>query len=154
MHTLYPRTDILEPRGSCFVLEGVLSPSECAHFIREAERIANDGKAVEVATEYRKTRRVAAASDELAALLYNRVGPHLNPRLKIKDNRCSEERGVPDAAEGIWEPYGLNELFRICRYAPGGLFLPHTDKVNFVHPVEDRSLKTLMVYLNGELDGG
>merc|ERR1712070_450286 len=69
-------------------------------------------------------------------------------------NHCAAERGVPDAAEGRWEPYGLNEKFRMCRYEPGGFFLPHTDGICMVHPVDDRSLKTLMVYLNSDYDGG
>ena len=44
-------------------------------------------------------------------------------------------------------------MFRLCRYLPGGHFAPHFDGHYDKSPSE-RSLKTLMVYLNGDFNGG
>ena len=38
-------------------------------------------------------------------------------------------------------------MFRICRYYPGGHFNPHYDGFFELSP-NDRSMKTIMVYLN------
>ena len=44
-------------------------------------------------------------------------------------------------------------MFRICRYQPGGHFAPHFDG-HFVEAANKRSMMTLMVYLNGDIEGG
>ena len=45
------------------------------------------------------------------------------------------------------------QLFRLCRYFPGGHFAPHFDG-HYDKTPSERSLKTLMVYLNGDFTGG
>ena len=45
------------------------------------------------------------------------------------------------------------QVFRLCRYHPGGHFAPHFDG-HFVESSEVRSMKTLMIYLNGDFTGG
>merc|ERR1712007_168461 len=47
---------------------------------------------------------------------------------------------------------GLNPCFRVCRYEPGGFFLPHKDG-GFEYSDELLSLKTFMVYLNDGFEG-
>ena len=44
-------------------------------------------------------------------------------------------------------------MFRLCRYLPGGHFAPHFDG-HYDKTPSERSLKTLMVYLNGDFTGG
>ena len=49
---------------------------------------------------------------------------------------------------------GLNECFRFCKYeSPSVGFAPHRDS-NFVRNEEERSIFTLMFYLNEEFKGG
>ncbi|KAJ3115197.1 hypothetical protein HDU96_001043 [Phlyctochytrium bullatum] len=55
--------------------------------------------------------------------------------------------------EGRWRATGLNEVWRLARYDPGGHFGPHRD--GFLQlDVNHRSFKTLMFYLNDDFDGG
>ena len=55
--------------------------------------------------------------------------------------------------EGEWRPASVHQPLRICRYKPGGFFLPHHDEPVVVSGRE-RSLRTLMVYLNDDYEGG
>ena len=44
-------------------------------------------------------------------------------------------------------------MFRLCKYAPGGHFAPHFDGHLDKSPTV-RTMKTLMLYLNGDFEGG
>jgi hypothetical protein len=46
----------------------------------------------------------------------------------------------------------LNEVFRFCRYGPGGVFGAHRD-TNFSRSARERSFMTINIYLN-DTDGG
>ena len=50
-----------------------------------------------------------------------------------------------------------NQLFRLCKYEPGGHFAPHFDS-HYVQQADDtshiRSFKTFMMYLNSSFTGG
>jgi len=63
-------------------------------------------------------------------------------------------KGIPASfPRRKWTPIGLNELFRVCRYQPGGYFLPHHDG-GFHRNDEERSIQTCMLYLNDTFEGG
>ncbi len=59
---------------------------------------------------------------------------------------------IPDELEGM-APVSANERLRCYRYAPGQYFAPHFDG-SFVRSPNEKSLLTLMVYLNGPRLGG
>lgn len=81
-----------------------------------------------------------------------------NTRVMFDDAALAAEifekvRGViPGRLQGM-EPVSANERLRCYRYAPGQYFAPHFDG-SFVRSPNERSLLTLMVYLNGPRLGG
>lgn len=132
-----------------FVLRNFLSVAECDQIIRQAEAL---GMCAPSETHrMRVCDRVKAMGDDLADVLFKRALPHLSD-IQVRDSE--RPRGVPtDAMHGCWKPSTLNPCFRVCRYDIGGFFLPHHDG-DFVKDSRNRSLKTFMVYLNDEFDGG
>jgi hypothetical protein len=55
---------------------------------------------------------------------------------------------------GKWKPYGINPIFRFCRYnAPSNGFILHRD-ANHVASYHRRSIFTIMIYLNEQFVGG
>eukprot|EP00732_Lithocolla_globosa_P006248 Lithocolla_globosa_v1_NODE_7113_length_990_cov_869.985027.p1 type:complete len:227 gc:universal NODE_7113_length_990_cov_869.985027:129-809(+) len=133
--------------GSAFILQNVLSKNECDHYISQAETLGFHG----CSTKYRVTNRVSAMSENLAEVLFHRIKQHLNSIDVTFDNR---DRGVPEEVRrGHYDPVNLNECFRICRYEKGGFFLPHFD-YGFERSMEERSIKTFMLYLNEDFEGG
>jgi predicted 2-oxoglutarate/Fe(II)-dependent dioxygenase YbiX len=59
---------------------------------------------------------------------------------------------VPKVLVGM-SPVGANECLRFYRYSPGDYFKPHQDTDHQRSPTE-RSLLSVVVYLNGGYDGG
>jgi hypothetical protein len=126
--------------GRAFVLQHVLSPAECEWYISVAQQLGmqtcqEDGYDVRV----RVCDRVAASSDELASRLFDRIAQHLAP-LDLTGAREWWPEGVArNYLPGIWLPRSVNEMFRICRYEPGGHFAPHIDG-GHSHSTVDRSV--------------
>ncbi|HWO20211.1 MAG TPA: 2OG-Fe(II) oxygenase [Kofleriaceae bacterium] len=119
----------------------VLSPDECARMI---DRIEELGPAAAPITtprgpvmrpDVRNNDRVMFDDPELARELFARVEGAIAPRL------CGM-RAV-----------GANERFRCYRYAPGQRFAPHFDGA-FIRDDRQRSLLSLIVYLNEDFTGG
>ena len=119
----------------------LLTPAECAAEIAFAE--AQGFESAPITTAYgprhrpdvRNNTRAMVDAPERAAALYARLAPHLPPRL------------------GDWRLVGLNERLRYYRYDPGQRFNWHMDGA-FVRGPDERSLLTVMVYLNEGFDGG
>ncbi len=120
---------------------GVLSPAECAGLIERIEQLGPTTAPITTAhgpvmrTDIRNNERVMFDDPELARELFARVEGAIPPRM------CGM-RAV-----------GANERFRCYRYAPGQRFAPHYDGA-FVRSDRERSLLTLMVYLNEGFTGG
>jgi predicted 2-oxoglutarate/Fe(II)-dependent dioxygenase YbiX len=126
------------------VVEGVLSPAECAALIAKIEALGptdapiTTSRGFELRPELRNNTRVMFDDVPLARRLFEKVRPIVPPQL-----------------EGM-APVGANERLRCYRYQPGQYFAPHFDGCftrNPVNPVE-KSLLTLMVYLNDPAQGG
>jgi predicted 2-oxoglutarate/Fe(II)-dependent dioxygenase YbiX len=125
-----------------FTLSSVLSPAECADFIRRAEGVGFAEAPITVgpnrfmmAPDYRNNQRVMMDDRALAALLWERIGAW-----------------VP-AQWGSHLAVGLNERLRFYRYTPGQFFDWHRDGA-FVRSAEERSLFTVLFYLNEDFAGG
>lgn len=137
--------------GSAVVLRGLLSPAECQSFISQAESFGIEPTGYRMSI--RQTDRVAAKSTAVAEWLMNRIRPFLQP-INLSMSNKKWPKGVPwFFPRRNWNPVGLNEMFRLCRYEPGGFFLPHHD-AGFVRSESERSLKTFMIYLNNDFEGG
>lgn len=119
----------------------ILSPEACAEIIAAGERTGFDQAPITTARGFvmrpdiRNNTRVMFDDHDLAADLWSRLQPW--PRWKR----------VPDTA------IGLNERFRIYRYAPGQRFNWHHDGA-FRRDAHEQSRLTLLLYLNEDYEGG
>eukprot|EP00301_Raphidiophrys_heterophryoidea_P009102 c13425_g1_i1.p1 GENE.c13425_g1_i1~~c13425_g1_i1.p1 ORF type:complete len:315 (-),score=66.99 c13425_g1_i1:160-1104(-) len=143
-----------EADEKAFLLRNLFVPEECHHYISFAQRIGlasvqDSGYRIDV----RNNDRICVKSPELAAILYERVKHFLTPIEVTEEKNFSNGIHYVFGMEGVWEPVGLNDLFRVCRYKPGGHFAPHFDG-NLVHSPDHQSFKTLMLYLNDGFEGG
>jgi len=142
------RIDLLEGDGCALLLRNFLSPAECHDIIDQAEGFGL--RSCGYSTKIRITDRVSVMGEELAEALFRRARPHLG-EIEVCSS-ASGPRGIRrEARPGIWWPTELNPCFRVCRYEPGGFFLPHYD-AGFDYGHDHLSLKTLMIYLNDGFD--
>lgn len=136
---------------AAFVLRNLLSPAECEEIIAQAESFGLRDTLYN--PRIRKNDRVSVMGEHVADALFERARPFLADVL-VRTGPMPTPRGVPpDASKGRWTPHGLNPCFRVCKYAPGGFFLPHHDG-GFTSASGQRSLKTFMIYLNDGFEGG
>eukprot|EP00418_Pyrodinium_bahamense_P037453 CAMPEP_0179192802 /NCGR_PEP_ID=MMETSP0796-20121207/95802_1 /TAXON_ID=73915 /ORGANISM="Pyrodinium bahamense, Strain pbaha01" /LENGTH=309 /DNA_ID=CAMNT_0020897093 /DNA_START=5 /DNA_END=934 /DNA_ORIENTATION=- len=145
------RVDLLDggDDDSAFLLRNLLTPAECDDIIAQAEAFGL--RDCGASRRVRVTDRVSAMGEDLGRLLFARARPHLTDI--IMPAYGQPPRGVPAMMEGLWAPQGLNPCFRVCRYSRGGFFLPHFDG-GFDISDTFRSIKTFMLYLNDDFEGG
>jgi prolyl 4-hydroxylase len=131
--------DLTQPLS--WTVDAVLSPAECAELVERIEAAGPEVAPITVAggavldLETRNNTRVMFDDPGLAALLFARV----------------RER-VPAELMGM-RVAGANERVRCYRYQPGQRFAPHYDG-SFARSRSERSLLTLLVYLNEGFEGG
>jgi len=125
-----------------FTVPDLLSPEECTAFIRRASGTGFGEAPLTVGVNrfmmeksVRNNERVIEDDPALAARLWKRLEPH-----------------VP-AVWGSMCAIGLNERFRYYRYTPGQYFRWHRDG-SFVRSPTERSLFTVIYYLNDDFLGG
>jgi len=140
--------------GVAIVLREFLSQTECQQHIESAEEsghLSPSGYHPSI----RQVDRWQNHREDLALALFERVKPFLEPFVDLSNHDKSKwPSGVHRSMrEGIWIPTGLNPSFRICRYQPGGFFVPHYDGQEFISE-KVKSIKTLMIYLNDNFEGG
>lgn len=154
------RHDFCHGGGISFVLRDFLTEGEAADVVQQAEAIGF--KPCPESKQIRVTDRVMAAGGDLSDLLFARARPHLQDFLIGANGTVNidgqwlpaAQVGLPDdLLEGKWVPVKLNPLFRICRYKPGGFFLPHFDYA-YDESIHCRGFKTFMMYLNDVVEGG
>jgi len=148
------------PALDAFVLRGVLSAAECTALRAEASALGYSfwagAEASAEAAAFRCCDTVEVTAPELAAALWARIAPRVQPRVTFAPG--SGRGGAEDAAverglAGVWEACGVNEVLLFTTYGPGGHFSPHTDG-NTVSGLNQRSLYSLLVYLDDCQDGG
>eukprot|EP01128_Nolandella_sp_AFSM9_P006583 TRINITY_DN3424_c0_g1_i1.p1 TRINITY_DN3424_c0_g1~~TRINITY_DN3424_c0_g1_i1.p1 ORF type:complete len:295 (+),score=45.75 TRINITY_DN3424_c0_g1_i1:89-973(+) len=144
------QTTIFESHpDQAFLLHDVLSNEECEYFIEETERIGYDS--LNISQNYRVCTRAVLTSETIAAKIWDRIKAFIHPIVVTTED--TQRAGQGYRLEGTWVPVGLNEVWRFCKYVPGGVFAPHYDG-EYVANQNLRSMKTFNLYLNGPLDGG
>jgi hypothetical protein len=151
---------------SAIVVKNLLNQEECeglVAFIDAHDRLP--GRAGEVVMvpastdpSHRNNQRVCINSEALSDVLFSRLVPVMRSLNEDKIT-CTAENKHTFLNEGFgmkgeWCMHSLNSRFRLCKYHPGGHFGPHYDGDYVVDPVRYRSLKTFMIYLNDDYDGG
>jgi prolyl 4-hydroxylase len=122
-------------------LPGAFTAAECAELTRIAEGVGFQAAPITtalgfvMAPDLRNNTRVILDDVPRAAGLWARLAPAIPERL------------------GRFRAVGLNERFRFYRYGPGEFFAWHRDGA-FHRSPEERSLITLMIYLNDGFEGG
>ena len=127
--------------GNAFTLHPFLSHEECQHWIARAEAIGfqqdtpiSTAKGMVVNTHIRNNDRAMVDRPDWAQELWPRMREYFP--------------SSPSAT-----PIGLNERFRFYRYRRGHYFKPHLDG-SFMRNATQRSLWTVLIYLNGDITGG
>ena len=116
-----------------WLVDNVYTVAECDRFIRSIE--TSDPQIATNNPLYRNQDRVIRDNPETAREMFHRLKYHLPDRM---GNLCL---------------LGLNERLRMYRYQVGQYFSPHMD--HWYCPNDDRiTLHTVIVYLNGDFDGG
>ena len=127
--------------NSAFTVHGFLSLEECELWKNRAENVGfqrdtpistADGPVVNA--QIRNNDRAMIDKPEWAAELWSRMQSYF-----------------PSTSKAV--PIGLNERFRFYRYHPHQYFKPHLDG-SFVRNPQERSLWTLLIYLNSDMQGG
>jgi len=139
------------PPVVAIVLHDIMSAFECESVVSQSESFGF-GRCPE-SPKIRTAERVIVWSSCLATLLFARILPYLSDVL-IKETATQSPAGIlPDMTPGLWVPCGINPCFRVCKYFPNGFFLPHYDG-GYSCTRRERSIKTLMIYLSEDFEGG
>ena len=133
------RLDLTAPLA--WTIPDVLTPTECATYIARIEQLGptrapiSTSRGFVMDSDIRNNTRVMFDDHVAAADLFARV------QSSIPTTLCN------------MRPVGANERFRCYRYEPGQKFAAHYDGA-FARDDHERSLLTLIVYLNDDFGGG
>ena len=134
------------------VLHDVLTTAECARVVDFFESHHVTEKCM-ARTDYRNNYRVVAVGKDTADAIYARIAPFLPPTETIDESNKEWYVNSAIGMHGTWKIDSLNPCFRICKYDPDGHFSPHCDG-DYVRDADYRSLKTFMIYINDDYQGG
>jgi len=130
------RLEPLNDLGLLWIVDDVLGAEACRDLIAHIERVGTivtrDG--TPRGTVRSNARHVETRSD-LSELVYARVVEVVPPSLVSM------------------QPVGANECIRFYRYQAGDFFKPHRD-THFMRSRDERSLLSVVVYLNDDFVGG
>ncbi len=136
--------------NECRVLYNILTKSECDSLIKQGE--IHGFNCFDIATSYRTNERIVTLNGELSRIIWPRVLPYVNPILKIDLKHPTLHTDA--FTEGTWIEPSCNDRWRLCKYKPSTFFKSHFDYGH--HPCirTNRSMKTCMLYLNEDFEGG
>eukprot|EP00039_Didymoeca_costata_P022182 m.3971 g.3971 ORF g.3971 m.3971 type:complete len:314 (-) comp2860_c0_seq1:147-1088(-) len=138
-----------------FVIDNVLSVTECAQLVSLAEEAGLtfwDTSRETPRKDYRNADTVEVFQKKLAEQLWQRIEtclPEFARTIHIQDG---DVRSQPDL-DGTWDATGTNNKILFAKYTHGGHFSPHTDGYSIVD-FNHRSMYTLLIYLNECESGG
>ena len=149
-----PELTIFENEQFLLELSGVLSAKECAEIIKNADKCMFENMSEKYRFgKQRDGSRLLALDKSLAESLWPSIhGVLFN---EIVDKGVSKQPLGFDVTRGVWDLHGLNEAMRINKYSgkTKGFFGPHKD-AQFCPNGDERSIMTLLIYLNEDFKGG
>ena len=149
-----PELTIFENEQFLLELSGVLSAKECAEIIKNADKCMFENMSEKYRFgKQRDGSRLLALDKSLAESLWPSIhGVLFN---EIVDKGVSTQPLGFDVTRGVWDLHGLNEAMRINKYSgkTKGFFGPHKD-AQFCPNGDERSIMTLLIYLNEDFKGG
>mmetsp|Transcript_14754 Transcript_14754/g.16375 ORF Transcript_14754/g.16375 Transcript_14754/m.16375 type:complete len:233 (-) Transcript_14754:35-733(-) len=139
------KTGVDEVKGA-FVLRNVLTPDECAQYVKITEEMSYDlayvtgYSGMQARTDIRNNKRVIWQSDDsIWAPIYERIADLVPKTVKLN--------GVD------WKACGLNERLRFYRYEEGEEFVKHYDGC-YPRNKKERSFLTFIIYLTDDFEDG
>jgi prolyl 4-hydroxylase len=145
------KQDIL-PDNHCFVLYNLFTQSECQELISVGEQYGFLDLTNKFSQSYRNNQRIVNYNTKLQKVLYDRILPYMDHEIEVQNKHPTITTTF--YTSGIWHISGLNDTFRLCKYNPSNYFKRHCDEGFHPNPVSHRSLKTCMLYLNSDFEGG
>lgn len=139
--------DIAEQKKkTLFILENLLTQDEC-ETLKSRSDPYYETLSGEFDKDERQADRVLAIDNNFATILFNRISNYL-------DNSKRKEIPFGFGTSGVWTPDKINPCFRYSKYnSPSIGFKPHRDS-SFIEDEDHRSLLTVIIYLNGNFEGG
>ncbi|KAJ3105421.1 hypothetical protein HDU96_008584 [Phlyctochytrium bullatum] len=145
--------EILEHRDGCILMgiSKVLSETECSQILNLDEPTQYKSLGGKYEISKRRGARLLTLDEHLAELLWNRLSPLLVPAIK---NQGLSTTPLGFAVSGEWGLKGVNEAVRLNIYKEeDDFFAPHFDS-QFCPNGDERSLFSLVIYLNDGFEGG
>ena len=138
-------------KGRSILTKNLLTSSECLSICQAAENHAGGLSTVELCGgKNRICNRIAFRSTQLDTILWNRVSKYLDDiNITPENSDLFLSRGM----EGTWKPTSLSGVYRVVKYTSGGHISPHFDG-EFVIDNDNRSIKTILIYLNDGYEEG
>lgn len=153
----FKRENIIKTKLSCdehecFVLSNVFTKDECNQLIDQGEKAGFQSLSKSYSPKYRNNERIINLNPTLRNIMWERIESFIEDTLIL--GKTHETIHLTPLTEGTWKKYGLNERFRLCKYNPTNFFKSHYDEGYHPDPIALRTLKTCMVYLNEDFEGG
>lgn len=131
---------IKEIEKDIWIIDDFFTKEECDTHIMASEKVGYEMAKVNVngrqtlLTSVRDNQRVLLFDEEMTEEIWEKLAPYISNRNNAM-------------------PIGLNEMWCYYRYEPGERFKLHRDGSHVRNPYE-RSLLTLLIYLNDDFEGG
>lgn len=124
-------TNELRPRveARCegvWVVHDVLSKAECDSIVSSGAAL---GMRQNGTGRFRDCTRAIFFAPEASKLVFSRLKhlPLFGDQLEVLPSDKTVHQPPLQGVAGTWQPYGINECWRLCQYKPGGHFAPHFD---------------------------
>eukprot|EP00794_Sanderia_malayensis_P009268 gene9268-10246_t len=134
-------------------IDNLLAKSEANDIINKSEELKFQDLSDKYSNNQRNNSRLLVLDDKFASNLWDVLAPEIVNFFKESQLSC-QPLGFA-VSNGVWEFEGLNEAFRINKYSDDSsqFFSPHKDS-QYCPNGDRRSLLTLVIYLNGDFEGG
>eukprot|EP01083_Nonionella_stella_P026414 72690_1 len=141
-------------------IKNVFTAQECQRIIQQSNRLSfqNMSKANKYDPSVRKSDRLVVLDPELSNVLWNRLNRIIKEDIVDTYYVSTVPLGfgvLNDMEENKWEISSINTAMRINRYDANSedFFTFHKD-AQYAPSAEERSLFTLIIFLNDDFDGG
>ena len=138
--------------NDCIVLYNVFTKDECQQLIDQGDSYGFHSLDSEYSAKYRNNKRIFILNPSFSEVMWKRVNEYIEDTLDVTIDHPTLH--TTKHIVGQWQKFGLNERLRLCKYDPTNFFKPHFDDGYNPEPNKTRTMKTCMVYLNEEFEGG